>query len=220
MRQPTNTWSSCRDWIRCRTWRSESPTRGGELFRCFEPFALDNVGRCHDSPHLHDGGSGLALREEDAEAIESPEPGLPEPEDDIDGHPGTFVRLHRLARSTGHVGSYNYDFAGFVDFDAGNTHTGSGYGLDRPGHVLLPEYRGCASHDSTGKVDAQSFSAPAEGRIEIVETVADWAERGLIKSPICGDGAGRVLDRRRRRGERDHLAAGEQPDQTSLVITR
>ena len=58
-----------------------------KLLRCFKAFALDNVGRCHGSPHLHDGGSGLALRGEDAEAIESPEPGLPEPEDVAERRP-------------------------------------------------------------------------------------------------------------------------------------
>src|SRR5215472_5881443 len=44
------------------------------------------------------------------------------------------------------VRSNNYDFPRFVDFYARDMHTGRSHGFDRPGHVLLPECGGRASH--------------------------------------------------------------------------
>src|SRR5262249_40292298 len=65
-----------------------------------------------------------------------------------------------------------------------------------------------------------SYVVPAEWRYEVVEAVAYRAERGLVVSAVNRDGAGPAPDHSRRLGERPHLAAAEQPDQSGLVISR
>ena len=117
----------------------------------------------------------------------------------------------------------DYDFPRLVDFDPSDMHTGSRDGLDGSGHVLLPECGGGAGHAvSTTREPAygRSLRCSAERRLEIVEAVADWAERGLVVPAVDREGAGRALDRGGGLGQRHDRPALQQPDQSSLVIAR
>ena len=69
-------------------------------------------------------------------------------------------------------------------------------------------------------LELPSYGAPADWRLEIVEAVAYWAERGLVVPAVGRDGAGRALDRGGRLGQRDDRPALQQPDQSDLVVSR
>src|SRR5262249_42298808 len=62
-----------------------------------------------------------------------------------------FVRLRHPARPIGRISSSDYDLSRLVDFNSGDMHTRRGDGLDRPGHVLLPE---CGRRACHGKLSA------------------------------------------------------------------
>ena len=50
----------------------------------------------------------------------------------------------------------------------------------------------------------RSCGIPAERRLEVVQGVAHWAERGLVVPAVDREGAGRTLDRGGRLGQRDN----------------
>ena len=52
-------------------------------------------------------------------------------------------------------------------------------------------------------LELPSYGAPADCRLEAVEAVAYWAERGLVVPAVDREGAGRTLDRGGRLGRRD-----------------
>src|SRR5262245_20194232 len=59
---------------------------------------------------------------------------------------------------------------------------------------------------------AQSCCVPAEWWLEIVQAIAERAERRLVEPAVDVDRACRVSDRCGDLGERDHLAPLQQPD--------
>src|SRR5215467_8056454 len=61
-------------------------------------------------------------------------------------------------------------------------------------------------------------SRQTDGWLEVVQTVANRAERGLVASAIGRDGPGRVLNRCGGLGEGDYGPSLEQPDQAGLVV--
>src|SRR5207248_9540501 len=83
-----------------------------------------------------------------------------------------FVRLRHLREPISRVGSNDYDFPRFVDFDPVDMHTGCSHGFERSGHVLLPECGGRAGHGSYREI---LLSAMIEAR--------SWVMRGPRASP-------------------------------------
>ena len=69
-------------------------------------------------------------------------------------------------------------------------------------------------------LELPSYGAAAERRLEVVQGVAYWAERGLVVPAVDREGAGRALDRGGRLGQRHDRPALQQPDQSDLVISR
>src|SRR5262249_31283920 len=90
----------------------------------------------------HGGGSRNAL----FRVYRQPPAGGPQPQTAFP----FFPSLHP-ARLMGGISSSYYDLSRLVVFNSGDMHTRRGDGLDRPGHVLLPE---CGRRACHGKLSA------------------------------------------------------------------